>query len=142
LAQGHVERADAAAYWSGERSFDGDAEVASGVNGVLRQPFLELVVGFFAGEDFKPRDAALAAVGLFDSGVENALRGLPDVAANAVALDIGNDGPVGIWNLPPEYWMGLPSVFQRVRERMKGKELVVGRLHMSAKRVVEECARC
>jgi hypothetical protein len=32
-------------------------------------------------------DGALAAVGLFDRGVEDALRGLPDVAAGAVAFN-------------------------------------------------------
>ena len=74
LAQGHVERADAAADRRRQRALDGDAEVADGLDGVLRQPFLELVERLFAGEDLEPRDLALAAIGLLDRGVKNAPR--------------------------------------------------------------------
>ena len=100
LAQRHVERADAAADGRGERSLDGDAQVARSRYGVVGQPVVELAVGLLAGEDLKPADRALAAVGLFDRGVEDALRGLPDVAAGAVAFNEGNDGIVGNFELP------------------------------------------
>ncbi len=90
LAQGDVQRANAAADRSGERTFDGDAEIANRVDGVLRQPFLELVISFFAGENFQPFDFAFAAVGFFDGGIEHAPRSLPDVAAGAVAFDERN----------------------------------------------------
>ena len=100
LAQGHVERADAAADGRGERSLDGDAQIAGGGDGVVGQPGAELAKGLFAGEDLKPADGALAAVGLFDRGVEDALRGLPDVAAGAVAFNERNDGVVGDLILP------------------------------------------
>ena len=95
LAQGHVERADAAADRRGQRSLDGDAQIARRGHRVVGQPGAELAKGLFAGEDLKPADGALAAVGLFDRGVEDPLRGLPDVAPRAVALDERNDGMVG-----------------------------------------------
>ena len=95
LAQRHVERTNAAADRSGQRSLDGDAQIARRVDGVVGQPVVELAIGLLAGEDLEPRDRALAAVGLFDRGVEDALRSLPDVAAGAVAFDEGNDGIVG-----------------------------------------------
>jgi len=46
---------------------------------------LEVCHRLFAGEDFKPFDLALSAVGLFDGSVEDTDRSLPDVAAGAVA---------------------------------------------------------
>jgi hypothetical protein len=109
LAQRHVERADAAADGRGERSFDGDAQVARGVDALIRQPGVELAIGLFAGKDFKPLDGALAAVGLFDGGVEDPLRGLPDVAAGAVAFDERDDRVVGNVNCPFVYSIGAPS---------------------------------
>ena len=95
LAQGHVEGADAAADRRGERPFDGDAEIAGGGHGVVGEPGGELAEGFFAGEDFKPADGALAAVGFLYCAVEDALRGLPDVAAGTVAFDERDDGAIG-----------------------------------------------
>ena len=89
--------------------FDGDAKVAGGVDGVVGQPGAELAVGLFAGEDLKPANGALAAVGLLDGGVEDALRGLPDVAAGAVAFDERNDGIVGNDELASLYSIGCPS---------------------------------
>ena len=58
LAERHVERADAAADRRGQRSLDGDAQVAGGVDGVVGQPVVELAVGLFAGEDLEPLDAS------------------------------------------------------------------------------------
>ncbi len=51
--------------------------------------------------DFSPAktsyqtDAALAFVGFFYGGVEDAERGFPDVAAGTVTFDEGDDGVVG-----------------------------------------------
>ncbi len=39
-----------------------NAEIADGFHGVIGQPLLEFVEGFFAGEHFKPGNLALAAV--------------------------------------------------------------------------------
>src|SRR5438094_6467614 len=95
LAEGHVERADAAADRRGERPLDADHELLEGVDRVLGEPVLEAVEGLLAGEDLHPGDAALAAVGLLDRGVEDGLAGAPDVGAGAIALDEGNDGVGG-----------------------------------------------
>ena len=100
LAQSHIERADAAANGRGERALDGDAQIARRGYRVVRQPIVELPEGFFAGEDLKPANRALAAVGFFNRGVEDTLRGLPDIAAGAVAFDKWNDGMVGNFELP------------------------------------------
>jgi hypothetical protein len=94
LAQRDVERADAAADRRGERSFDGDAQVARGVDRVIGQPVLKLPISLLAGEDFEPGDRAFAAVSLLDGSVEDTLRGAPDIAAGAVAFDVRDDGVV------------------------------------------------
>ena len=45
-------------------------------------------------QDFKPLHRPAAAVGLFHRGIEDPLRGTPDVAARAVAFDKRDDGMV------------------------------------------------
>ena len=108
LAQRDVQRANAAAHRSRQRPLDRNAEIADGFDGFVRQPLLEFVEGFFAGEDFEPRDLALAAIDQLDRGVEHAPRRLPDVAARAVALDEGNDGIVGDLKFAVGVLNGLP----------------------------------
>src|SRR3989449_3280748 len=49
----------------------------------------------FPGQDLEPFDPALAARRLLDRRVEHPPRGAPDVRPGAVALDEGDDGPVG-----------------------------------------------
>ena len=95
LAQSDVQRADASAHGRRERPFDGDAKFAQGVDGVVGKPGVELGHGLFAGEHFVPHDAALAAVGFLHRRIEDADRGLPDVAAGAIAFDEGNERVVG-----------------------------------------------
>ena len=95
LAQSDVERTNAAAHGRGERAFDSDAEIAEGVDGILGEPLFELFEGFFARENFHPRDFALAAKGFFDGCVEHAARRDPNVASRTVAFDKGDDGVVG-----------------------------------------------
>ena len=95
LAQGHIQGTDAAAYGSGQRAFDGDAKFADGFDGVVGQPGIELGFGFFSGEDFEPRDPALALISFLDGGIEYAQRGLPDVASGAIPLDKRHDWIVG-----------------------------------------------
>ena len=60
LPQRNVQRANAAADGRGQRAFDRDAKFANRVHGVIGQPGIELGFGFFSGENFVPRDAALA----------------------------------------------------------------------------------
>ncbi len=121
LAQGHVERANAAANRRSQRPLDGDAQVAGGGHRVVGQPGAELPEGLFAGEDLEPADGALAAVGLLYRGVEDALRGLPDIAARAVPLNKGDDGMAGHLELP---------AFITDRLTVLGKrQAVIGGLH-------------
>ncbi len=94
LAQGDVQRANAAADGRGQRALDADAQLAKRGDGVVGQPGLEAVHGFFAGENFIPGHPTLAVVGDLDSGVEYAHRRFPDVAAGAVTFDERDDGIV------------------------------------------------
>ena len=95
LAQRDVQRADAAADRRGQRALDADEEFLERLDGVVRQPVVELVLGSFAGEDFHPGDLAFAAVGLLHRGIEHAQARGPDVRAGAVAADERNDRVVG-----------------------------------------------
>ena len=58
-----------------------------GLDGVVGQPLAGLIVGLLAGQDFIPDDLALATVGFLNSGIEDVVRGFPDISARAVALD-------------------------------------------------------
>src|SRR5439155_12146435 len=65
------------------------------VDRILGAPVLEAVECLLAGDDLHPGDAALAAVGLLDRGVEDGVAGAPEVGAGAVAPDEGDDGVGG-----------------------------------------------
>src|SRR5439155_5534625 len=95
LAKGDVERADATPHRCGERALDPDEVLPERVERRHRHPLLRLVERLLPRQHLLPRDAAAAPVGLLHRGVEDALRGAPDVAAGAVAFDVGNDGTVG-----------------------------------------------
>ena len=95
LAQRHVERADAPTDRRRERPLDADEELPEGGDGFLREPVPEAIERLLARVDLAPGDTALAAVGLGDRRVEREARRLPDVGAGAVALDEGDDRPVG-----------------------------------------------
>ena len=94
LAQGHVQRANAAAHGGGQRAFDAYQIAAEGLHRFIRQPRADRVVGFLPGQNFFPRDAALAPVGGLHGGVDHALGRSPDVRPGAVADDVGNDGVI------------------------------------------------
>ncbi len=92
LAQGHVERADAAADRRGQRALDPDQVRAEGLDRLVGQPVARLVERLLAGQDLLPGD--LVAV-LGGGGIEDQLGGGPDVDPGAVALDEGDDGLFG-----------------------------------------------
>ena len=101
LAQGDVERADAAADRRGERALDADEVLAEGVDRLVGQPVARLVERLLAGEHLLPRDR-LAVLGR--RRVEDQLGGGPDVDAGAVALDERDDGLVGDGEVPSPPW--------------------------------------
>src|SRR5258708_37278615 len=72
LAQGYVQRADAASYGRRERAFDGHTKFADGADGVVGQPRLKTGFGFFAGRDLVPGYGSLSAIALFPPAAENA----------------------------------------------------------------------
>src|SRR5690606_10032040 len=96
LAQGHVQRADAAADRSGQRALDGNDVVANGFQGFLRQPGVLVVDlgGFLAGVDLHPGDLALTGVGFLDGSVDDLDHHRADVDADTVTLDERDDGVV------------------------------------------------
>ncbi len=93
LTQCHVQRADAATDRSGQRAFDGDHVILDRVEGFLRQPGVLVInlSGLFAGVDFHPGNLALAAVGLFNSSIDNLDHHRTDVDTNTVTFDEGDD---------------------------------------------------
>src|SRR5258708_36608807 len=91
LAQRHVQRANAAADWGGQRAFDADKVFLEGFHGIVRQPMVELLEGNFTREDLEPGNLAPARVGLLHCGIEHALAGGPDVRPGAVTADEGED---------------------------------------------------
>src|SRR5690606_4911316 len=57
----------------------------------LGQPLAKLVMRLLAGEDLIPSDRLGSSVALLDGGVEDPAGSLPNVAADAVSLDEGDD---------------------------------------------------
>src|SRR5437879_4288441 len=95
LAQGHIERADAAAHRGRERTLDGDAVAADVFERLLGEPVARLLERLLPREHLQPLHPALAPGDLLDHGVEHAARCPPDVGPGAVALDEWDHGPVG-----------------------------------------------
>ena len=95
LAQGDVERADAASDGRGQRTFNGDAKFTDRADSVVGEPILEARLGFLAGKNFVPGHRALSVVSLFDSGVEHPDGGFPNIAASAVTFNERDDGAIG-----------------------------------------------
>src|SRR5208337_3003262 len=91
LPQSDIQRAHAAADGGGQRAFDSDAEIANCIDGVIREPIVELGLSSFAREHFVPDHTALARVSFLHRGVENAHGGFPDIPAGAVAFNEWND---------------------------------------------------
>ena len=95
LAQRDVQRSDAAADRRRQRPLDADVVLAERLDGLVRQPVVELLEALLAGVDFHPRDLLLAAVRLVDGGIEHAHARAPDVGTGAVAFDERDDRIVG-----------------------------------------------
>ena len=97
MTKRYVQRANAAADRSRERTFDTYQKLLESCNCFIRQPGLvahfltKHVKRFFTGVDFHPTDFFFAAVGLFDSSIKNPYRSLPDINTGTVTFDVGYD---------------------------------------------------
>ncbi|KAF1858247.1 hypothetical protein Lal_00014748 [Lupinus albus] len=93
LAQGDVQRADAAADRRRQRALDGHDVLAYAIQRFGRQPHVGAIDlrRLLAGKHFHPCDLALAAVCLRDGGVDDLQHHRGDVDAGAIAFDVGND---------------------------------------------------
>ena len=94
LAQSDVERANAAADWRGEWTFDADQIFLERLDCVIRQPVIEFVLGRFARKHFEPRNLALAPIGLLHRRIEHTDAGGPDVRPGAVTANERENGIV------------------------------------------------
>src|SRR5258708_11073277 len=95
LTQRDVQRAYAASNRRSQRTFDGYMQIANCVYRGIGQPVAELYKGFFSGKHFKPMQLSLAAVSPLNRRIENANGCGPDIAAGAVAFDVGDNRIVG-----------------------------------------------
>src|SRR5690606_31174085 len=77
------------------RALDGYEMLGDDVERLLGQPVARTLEGLLACEHFAPGHLALAAVGLVDGRVKDALRSRPDIGANAVTFDERYDGVRG-----------------------------------------------
>ena len=91
LPQRYVQRPDAAAHRRRERSLDADQVVTKGLDGIVRQPIVELLEALLTRVDLEPGDLPLAAVSLRDRGVEDAHAGTPNIRTGAVTFDERDD---------------------------------------------------
>ncbi len=97
LAQGHVQRPDAAAHRGGQRALDAHGVFPQGLQGFFRHPGVRAVNlgGFFTGVDFHPGDATFGAVGFFYSGGNHFHHHRRDIDADAVPFNVRNNRVVG-----------------------------------------------
>src|SRR4029077_21159435 len=104
--QRDVEAAVAAADGSRQRALDRHGVVAERLHRVLRQPFAVLVTRLAAGVHLEPVDLTLPSVRFLHRGVEDAVRGGPDVRPDAIPFDegqdrIGRDAELSVLDLYP-----------------------------------------
>ena len=95
LAQRHIEGADTTTNGRRQRAFDSNEVFFDVAQGSGRQPLAGLIEGLLAGEHLVPVDFALAFIGFFNGSVEDADGGGPDVGANTIPFDIGDNRIVG-----------------------------------------------
>jgi hypothetical protein len=91
LPQRDVQRADSAANRRRQRSLDPDVVGAKRLDGLVRQPVVELLEALFAGVHLFPRDLPLPAVCAVDRGVHHPHARAPDVRSGPISFDERNN---------------------------------------------------
>ena len=99
-AQGHVQRAHAAAHRGGQRTFDAHQVGLESLQGFIRQPGAGLFKGSLPGEDLQPGNRTAAAHRPLHSRVQHLARRLPDFRPNAISVDERDDRAIGHAQLP------------------------------------------
>src|SRR5262249_8599708 len=94
LAHVHVERAKAAAGRRSQRTLAGNAEVADGIDGVLRKVVAELGKGFLACEDLVPDNTTLGPATASDRRVRHAPHVIRDLLSDTITVDMRDDGTI------------------------------------------------
>ena len=91
LTQCDIQTAEATADGGRQRSLDSAAIVADNVEGLLRQPVVEHLLGLLTGKDLEPRNGPLAAIRFVDRGIEHSLGCPPNVGTDPVTFNEWND---------------------------------------------------
>src|SRR5438874_6484406 len=91
LPERDVERANPAAHRCCRGAFDADQKFAERFHRVVRQPFIEFVLGDLTGENFEPRNFLFSAESFLDRGIEYAHAGCPDIRPSAISANERND---------------------------------------------------
>ncbi len=95
LAQGNVQRTNAASDRSRERTLDPHQEFPECLGRLVWQPALEHLERFLPRVYFHPVDFALAAIGFLHRCVEHAHRRAPDIPPRAIAFYKGDNRMIG-----------------------------------------------
>ena len=94
LPQRDVQRAYTASDWSGKGAFDSHTKIADRLDRIIRQPFVEGLERFLAGENFEPSHAAFAAISVLHGRIEHPPRRFPDVSSRAISFNERNNRSV------------------------------------------------
>ena len=99
LAQSHVQRTDAAAYWRCQWTFDGNNVIFQCRQSFFWQPNIWAVnfSGFFTRENFHPADFTFAAVGFCYRCINYLDHDWADINTSTVTLDVRNNWI--FWNI-------------------------------------------
>ena len=91
LPERDVERANPAAHRCRQWAFNADEKFAERFNRIVRQPFIEFVLGHLPGENFEPRNFLFTAESFLDRGIEHAHAGRPDIRSGAISANERNN---------------------------------------------------
>src|SRR5207249_5627087 len=91
LPKRDVQRAYTASDWSGKGAFDSHTKIADRLDRVIRQPLVEGLKSFLAGENFEPGHAAFAAISVLHGRIEHPPGRFPDVSPRAISFNEWNN---------------------------------------------------
>src|SRR5258707_4830067 len=89
--QPDIECPDAAANRGGQWTFDSNQKLFERLNGIVRQPGVELLFRSLSGENLEPGNASSASIGRLNRPVKDPLAGSPNVAAGPITTDERHD---------------------------------------------------
>ena len=94
-AQKDVDRAEALAHRGAQGALQGHAVLCDGLHALFGHEFASLLPAGFASVYGQPLDLSFASVGLFHCRIKNRFCSVPDVRADTIAGNNGDNGIVG-----------------------------------------------